>query len=139
MIDTNQTTSDKHNGVNEEIEGRTARTADSLTGMLGWNSVGVFEAGEYRDGDRLKINKATIYVILSDPYPEYKTIVFINGKHHHTGDLLCVEYRGTLEDYLHDYGKATVMSLDDTDFIERTDNGIPRYVPTTEQGGDNVN
>ncbi len=40
--------------LSQEFDGRTARTIKSLTGMLGWNSVAVFEAGEYRNGDRLK-------------------------------------------------------------------------------------
>jgi len=111
----------------DQLDGRIARSVDSLTGMLGWNSVAVFEAGKHIDGDRLKVNKATVYVMLADPYPEYTTIVFIDGEYHHTGHLLAMEYEGVFRDHISDYSKATIVPLSEVDFLHRDEHGMPSY------------
>jgi hypothetical protein len=121
----------------EEIlsfDGRTAKSAKSLSGMLGWNSVAVLKAGKHRDGDRLKTNKATIFIVLVDPWPEYKTIVFIDGAFAHTQGLTSSSHQQVFEKHLDDYGEAEIIPLSDVDFIEREKNGIPYYTPTTESG-----
>lgn len=114
--------------VTDQTEGQLARSVDSLTGMLGWNSVAVFEAGEYRDGDRLKNNKGTVFVMLADPYPEYTTVVFIDDEHHHTGHLLSTEYDGVFEDYINDYGEAEIVPLLKVSFLQRDEYGNPQFV-----------
>lgn len=110
-----------------QFDGRTINSLDDVLKMLGWNSIIVFEASEHIDGDRLKKNKATIFVVLSDPYPEYKEFVFIDGDYHHTGDLLSMEYEGWFEETLNDYGKAQILPLSDVEFINRDNSGIPRF------------
>ncbi|ELY83447.1 hypothetical protein C486_02258 [Natrinema gari JCM 14663] len=112
----------------EQWDSCPARTVDSLTGMLGWNSVAVFEAGEYHDGDRLTVNKATVFVMLTDPWPEYSTVVFLDGEFHHEGNLLSGEYEGVFETHLNDYGKAEIVPLSEVSFLQRDEGGIPCYV-----------
>lgn len=123
--------------ITEELDGRLARSVDSLTGMLGWNSVAVFEAGEHRDGDRLKVNKATIYVMLADPYPEYTAVVLMDGEHHHTEQVLSMTYEEVFENHLEDYGEAKIVSLSELSHLQRDEHGAPEYVdPETEDGRD---
>ncbi|WP_395166299.1 hypothetical protein [Natrinema pallidum] len=130
-------TSDNATGSTEQWDGRSARTVDSLTGMLGWNSVAVFEADEHRDGDRLTVNKATVFVMLTDPWPEYSTVVFLNGEFHHEGNLLSGEYERVFEEYIEDYGKAEIVLLTEVSFLQRDEGGIPCYVDTaTGHGGE---
>lgn len=117
----------------EQWDGRPARTVDSLTGMLGWNSVAVFKAGEHRDGDRLKVNKATVFVMLADPWPEYSTAVFLNGEFHHEGHLLAGEHEDVFEAHLDDYGKAEIVPLSEVGFLQRDEGGIPCYVDTVTE------
>jgi hypothetical protein len=113
---------------NENFDGQTARSIDSLTNILGWDNVAVFRAGEYQDGEQVKVNKATIYVALADPYPEYSKVVFIDGEFHHEGQLLSTEYEGVFEDYLNDYGKAEIIPLSEVSFLERDEYGDLSYV-----------
>jgi len=122
--------------VPEELGGRLAHSVDSLMGMLGWNSVAVFEAGEHRDGDRLKVNKATVFVMLADPWPEYTTVVFIDGEFHHEGHLMSMECESVFRDHINDYGEAEVVPLSKVSFLQRDENGNPQFVDTdTDHSG----
>lgn len=96
--------------------------------MLGWNSVGVFDAPEYDDGETLHVNRGCVFVVLMDPYPEFREFVFLDGEFHHVDDLLSMEYEGVLEDHFESYGEAAVVPLGAVAFIERDDDGIPRFV-----------
>jgi hypothetical protein len=112
----------------DELAGRPARGVDSLTGMLGWNSVGVFATNEYFDGETLHVNRNAVFAVLTDPYPEYREFVWLDGDYHHASDLLSMEYEGVFEEHFHQHGEATIYPLDAVDCIERDDNGIPQYV-----------
>lgn len=120
----------------KKFDGQIARSLNSLEALVGWNSVAIFKAGEHRDENRRKVNKATVFVALADPCPEYTTVVYIDGEHHHTGNLLSSEYEGVFKKHLNDYGKATVVPLSEVEFIRRDERGIPRYTGTDANGGD---
>jgi len=108
--------------------GRRALSLSSLTGMLGWNSVAVFNTETHADGDTLHVNKDTVYLVLTDPCPEYKQFVFLNGEFHHADDLLSMEYKRAIKDHLEEHGEAEIHPLHAVDFIERDEKGIPQYV-----------
>lgn len=111
----------------QRYEGRPAPSVESLTGMLGWNSVAVFEAGTQIDGDTVHVNKGTVYVVMTDPWPEYRQFVFLGGGFHHADDLLSMEYEGVFKDNIQDYGGAEVVPLSEVEFISRDESGIPQY------------
>lgn len=109
-------------------DGRIARSVPSLTGMLGWNSVAVFDAGgNVTDDGTVYATKERTYVVMTDPYPEYKQFVFLMDEFHYSGDLLRMEYEGVFEDFLEVHGSARIVPLDTVDFIKRDERGIPQY------------
>jgi len=113
--------------VPEGVEGFQAYSVQSLTGLVGWNSVAVFRPGEVEDGNTVRKTKKTVAVVLADPCPEYKQIVFVDGEFHHEGTLLTIEYEGVFEDLIEMHGHAEVVPLSEVPCIERDEYNIPTY------------
>lgn len=110
-----------------EINGQTVKSANTLEGALGWFSAAIFEAGQHQDGDRLKVNKTTEVIVLTDPWPEYKKFVYRDGTLEHTSSILSSSYETVFEQQIEDYGSAEVVNLNDLP-IERDEQGIPQAV-----------
>lgn len=109
-----------------------ARSLETLTGMLGWNSVAVFTAGEHVEKDILHVNQTSVVVVMADPWPEYKMFTFQGGEHVRTMDLLSMSYEQEFENLLESHGHAQVFPMQAVSFIERGDNMIPVYVEPEE-------
>lgn len=111
-----------------QTQSQTARSPTSLEEMLGWNSVGVFFAGEHYDNETLHTNRDTSLIALSDPYPEFKQFVLLDGDYHHTTTLLKTNYEEVFDEFFNTHGKAKVLPLAAVSHIERSDHGIPCWV-----------
>lgn len=89
------------------------RTAGSVAGMLGINTVAVFPAGETEmpDEGRVRVNTKTQHVRLVDPWPEYEAIVL-------DGEEVVIESvhinEGEFEQMVSEYGEVFLVPLEQT-------------------------